>query len=115
MTSTLFTHSRTPSSDRVVNVVVSENAGSTWPVQRAEKVLGPMEGEGEPLPHSKLMVGSMRVTFVPVKSSLSQYSPWSPVPEPAEVMVNDAEATRLSVMPAAEAIARTVAFADRKS
>src|SRR5687768_6950543 len=51
-----------------------------WPVQRTEKVSAPTDGSGEPVPQSKLIVESIRVSFGVVSVAVSKYSPLRPVP-----------------------------------
>src|SRR5688500_2210614 len=49
------------------------------PVQRTEKVSGPISGAGAPFPQSKSIVESTRVSFFVVKFMLSKYSASRPV------------------------------------
>jgi hypothetical protein len=51
-------------------VCVPEIAARTCPAHRTLNVLGPMPEIGEPVPQSKLTVGSSRVNEVPVKFAL---------------------------------------------
>ena len=59
---------------------------SRYPLQRVLKVSAPMEGSGEPVPQSKLIWGSVRVSTGLVKSALSKYAPVMPVPEEPTMM-----------------------------
>jgi hypothetical protein len=58
-----FTHSRTPSLARTVNVWLPLTAAFTLPLQRTEKLSAGTAGFGDPLPQSKFTVPSVRVNF----------------------------------------------------
>ena len=50
------------------------------PVYRAENVSGPMLGAGEPFAQLKFRFGSSRLRLGPLKSWVSKYSAFSPLP-----------------------------------
>src|SRR5215510_769384 len=76
----LFTHSRTPSSDTVVNVYVPVTGAMTSPVHRTEKLSAGRPDPGVPELQLKFTVGSTRVTSSDPNAVPLKYSPRSPAP-----------------------------------
>src|SRR5262245_40523134 len=71
-----LTHSRTPSSDCVLNVWLPDAFGWIQPDHRTEKFVLPNPGPGAALPQfEKLICPSVRLNFRSRKSVVAKYSP----------------------------------------